>query len=64
MERVIGVGSEELRKIKMVIGVAGEENEREAIFGALRGGYLNAIITDEQTAMAVLSLESSAKKKT
>lgn len=56
MKRVIGVGLEDLRNIPMVIGVAGGENKEEAIFGALSGGYLDTLITDEETAMGVLSL--------
>ncbi len=55
MKRVIGVSLEDLKKIGMVIGVAGGENKKEAIRGALRGGYLNALITDEETAMGILS---------
>jgi len=63
MKRVIGVSLEDLKKIGMVIGVAGGENKKEAIFGALRGGYLNALITDEETAMGVLSLSSSVNER-
>lgn len=57
MERVIGVGLEDFRNIRTVIGVAGGENKTEAIYGALRGGYIKVLITDEQTAMGVLALE-------
>jgi DNA-binding transcriptional regulator LsrR (DeoR family) len=34
-----------------VIGVAGGLHKVEAIKGALRGGYIHSLITDEKTAL-------------
>ena len=39
-----------------VICVAGLEMKAEAILGAVRGGYINTLITDEEAAKAVLAL--------
>lgn len=63
MKRVIGIALDDLRRIRTVIGVAGGKNKRAAISGALAGGFLDALITDEQTAMGVLSFSSSVNKK-
>ncbi|HXW00167.1 MAG TPA: sugar-binding transcriptional regulator [Anaerolineae bacterium] len=54
--RTIGIDLETLSKIKTVIGVAGSSRKGAAIFGALRGGYLNVLITDDQAAQKVLAL--------
>jgi DNA-binding transcriptional regulator LsrR (DeoR family) len=42
-----------------VVGVAGGEEKVAAILGALRGGYLNVLITDSVTAQAVLERHGS-----
>lgn len=49
-DRVIAVDLEILRKIPHVIGVALGEKKRQAILGALRGRYLDVMVTDESTA--------------
>jgi lsr operon transcriptional repressor len=41
-----------------VIGVAGGLHKTEAILGALRGGYLDVLVTNEQVAHQLLALES------
>ncbi len=40
---------------KLVIAVAGGPDKREAILGAMRGRYANVLITDEETAAALLA---------
>jgi deoxyribonucleoside regulator len=51
---VIGISLEQLRALDRVIGIAGGEEKVLAVLGALRGGYLNTLITDTVTAQAVL----------
>jgi DNA-binding transcriptional regulator LsrR (DeoR family) len=51
---VIGISLEQLRALGQVIGIAGGEKKVMAILCALRGGYLNTLITDTVTAEAVL----------
>jgi DNA-binding transcriptional regulator LsrR (DeoR family) len=51
---VIGISLEQLRALDQVIGIAGGEEKVMAILSALRGGYLNTLITDTVTAEAVL----------
>jgi len=40
---------------KLVIAVAGGPDKREAIFGAMRGRFANVLVTDEDTAAALLA---------
>ncbi len=54
-QRVISIGIEALRNIETVIAVAGSTIKTGAILGALRGRYLDVLVTDEQVARAVLS---------
>lgn len=54
-ERVISIPINKLKdKGKIVIGVAGGSSKLDAIRGALRGKYVNVLITDEETAEKLL----------
>ncbi len=53
--RVVGITLEELKAIDTVVGVAGGEKKGETILGALRGGFINVLITDETAARRVLA---------
>lgn len=46
----IGLGLKELKPIPNVIGVASGEEKQEAILGALRGGYINMLVTNKRVA--------------
>ncbi|MBI5715837.1 MAG: sugar-binding transcriptional regulator [Chloroflexi bacterium] len=59
---VVGVDLTQLRKAKRVIGVAGGAAKAEAILGALRGRYVNVLITDDLAAQRVLELHTQSKK--
>ncbi len=61
--QVVGISLETLSKIDVVIGVAGGSQKGATILGALRGGYLNVLITDEQAAQKVLALHQTAAKE-
>jgi len=54
MSEIIGISLEQLKALGNVIGVAGGEQKASAILGALRGGYLNVLVTDTVTAAAIL----------
>ena len=45
-QRLIGIGSDDLVKIPRRIGVAGGERKFTAIRAALRGRWINVLITD------------------
>ncbi|RQD74816.1 MAG: sugar-binding transcriptional regulator [Halanaerobium sp. MSAO_Bac5] len=53
-ERIIGIELEELRKIETVVGVAGGEGKVNSINAALKGGFLDVLVTDKITAEKVL----------
>ncbi|WP_413492101.1 transcriptional regulator LsrR [Morganella psychrotolerans] len=53
---LIGITPAELKNIPTVVGVAGGEEKAEVIVAALLGGYINALVTDEQTARVMLTL--------
>jgi len=57
---IIGISLEQLRALQHVIGVAGGTEKVAAILGALRGGYVDVLVTDTVTAQAVL--EAAAAK--
>lgn len=56
--RVIAVRLEKLKEMPYVIGIAGGEHKVDAITGALRGGYIHTLITDERTALKLLEVPS------
>lgn len=49
-QRVISMRLDQLRKVDRSIGVAGGQRKLNAILGALRGGWINVLVTDYQTA--------------
>jgi DNA-binding transcriptional regulator LsrR (DeoR family) len=55
-DRVIGLTLEELRGIPFRIGMAATAAKALPLYGALRGGYLHALITDEAAACGILAL--------
>ncbi len=59
---VIGIDLHQLRAIEEVIGVAGGQEKVKALLGALRGGYLKTLITDTDTAQAVLASDNSTRR--
>ncbi|KJQ52887.1 sugar-binding transcriptional regulator [Microbacterium sp. SA39] len=54
-ERIVGISAEALRAVSRVIGIAGGARKLKAIRGALRGGWINILITDLATARALLA---------
>jgi len=55
--RVVGVELKDLHGIGQVVGVAGGEAKAEAVLGALRGGHVDVLVTDDVTARRVLALK-------
>lgn len=52
--RVIGIELVDLKKIDKVIGVAAGDHKVDSIQAALLGGYLDILITDDQTASRLI----------
>jgi lsr operon transcriptional repressor len=55
--RRIGIELSDLASIPKVVGVAGGLHKTEAILGALHGGFLNVLVTNELVARRLLELE-------
>jgi len=54
-KKVIGIEFEKLKKIPNVVAVASGPEKAQAILGALRTGGIDILITDESTALEVIS---------
>ncbi len=55
--RSISIGLEALRRIDNVIAIAGTTDKASAILGALNGGYIDSLVTDDRAARQVLELK-------
>jgi len=55
LQRVIGIEPALLKRVPRVVGVAGGRPKIPAILGALRGNWIDVLITDQRTAQALLS---------
>ena len=58
-DRVVGISADVLRAVPRRIGVAGGPRKHSAIEAALRGGWVNVLITDAGTARALLASEAT-----
>lgn len=56
--RLMSTPLEQLKEMNNSIGVAGDSTKSEAILAALKGNYLDVLITDEATATNVLRLKN------
>ncbi len=63
-DRVVGLTLEEIKRIPYRIGIAATAIKALPIYGALRGGYLDVLITDETAARGVLGLFDQNFRKT
>jgi deoxyribonucleoside regulator len=54
-KRLIGISIHDLLKISNVIGIACGTKKDQAILGALRGCFINTLITDESTALRIVN---------
>jgi DNA-binding transcriptional regulator LsrR (DeoR family) len=53
-ERVVGISTDLLLTVPRRVGVAGGRRKHEAIRAACKGGWITTLITDDQTARALL----------
>lgn len=53
-DRVVGITLEQITRIERVVGVAGGAQKKNALLGALRGGLIDVLITDQLTARLLL----------
>jgi lsr operon transcriptional repressor len=60
-DRRIGIELADLKFIPKVVGVAGGIHKTRAILGALRGGFLDVLVTNELAAISLLALEGGGQ---
>lgn len=60
--RTIGLSLQELRRIPCVIALAAGLGKGQSLLGALRGGYIDVLITDAATATAALQGQVSTSQ--
>ncbi|NTW71014.1 MAG: sugar-binding transcriptional regulator [Eubacteriaceae bacterium] len=54
---VMGINPETFKKVPEVVCISGGKEKEKAILGALREGYIDTLITDEQTARNILAMD-------
>ena len=59
--RIIGINLDTLKTIPIRMGCSSGINKTQAVLGALRGGYINVLVIDEETANAVMIEEINGK---
>ncbi len=58
-KRLIGIRIETLKNSDNTVGIAGGKEKVQAIYSALLGGYLNVLITDEDTATKLVAFKNT-----
>jgi DNA-binding transcriptional regulator LsrR (DeoR family) len=58
-DRIIGIDLEDLQKAAITIGAAGGWDKVAPLLGAVRGRFINALVTDEQTLTSILALDDT-----
>ncbi|MDO4311800.1 MAG: sugar-binding transcriptional regulator [Eubacteriales bacterium] len=58
-KQVFGINLNKLKKVPYAIGIASGIHKAEAIRGAIRGGYINVLVTDAKCAEALFQLEEN-----
>ena len=61
-ELVIGVTLDQLKSAKRRVGVAGGNSKYEAVRAAVRGGWVNTLVTDIVTAERLLAEAATPNK--
>lgn len=59
---VIGIDIKKLRRVAHSIGVASGQEKAEAIAGAIKGGYINVLVTDVECGKRLLEIAEAADR--
>ena len=57
--RIVGIQLDDLRRGSFAVGVAGGWDKVAPLLAAIRGKFINVIITDEQTITSILALDET-----
>ena len=63
-DRIVGIELDDLRKAQVSIGVAGGTDKVAPLLGAIRGQWINVVVTDEQTLHSILALDDAYPPET
>ena len=55
---LMSLDMESFKQIPVRVGIAGGADKKEGILGALKGKFINVLITDEETADYLLSIKN------
>ena len=55
-DRLIVISPEDLKKVPYKVAIAGGKSKAEIILGAIRGNYINILITDQEAAEKILKM--------
>jgi deoxyribonucleoside regulator len=58
-ERIVGIELGDLKRARIAIGAAGGPDKVAPLLGAIRGGLVNVLISDEQTTNHILALDDA-----
>jgi deoxyribonucleoside regulator len=58
-DRIIGIDLADLQNARFTVGIAGGWDKVAPLLGAVRGQFINALVTDEQTLTSVLALDDT-----
>jgi deoxyribonucleoside regulator len=61
-ERIVGITLDDLRSTALTIAVAGGADKTEPLIGALNGHLVKVLVTDEQTAQAILDYPDERRR--
>ncbi len=56
-ESILGISLSQLKQVPKVIGIAGGKEKTDAIYTAIKTGYINSLVTDKHTAIRILERE-------
>jgi DNA-binding transcriptional regulator LsrR (DeoR family) len=62
-EKIVGLTLKELKNVKTVLAIAAGERKSAAVLGALRGRYVNVLVTDKSCAIKMARLEKETETK-
>ena len=63
-ERVTGMPLQQLSQVKNRIGIGSGMEKAEAVYGALQGGYINILVTDEECARELIRIHEQGMEGT
>jgi DNA-binding transcriptional regulator LsrR (DeoR family) len=58
-ERIVGIELVDIKQAILSIGVAGGPDKAAPLLGAIRGQFINVLISDEQTVHSILALDDA-----